>query len=157
MQTSPLSRVTYRLASSFEEGTKVMKDFKAFILRGNVIDLAVGVIIGAAFSAIVNSLVQDILTPLLGFVGSPDFSNLNFPAGKDSVEYGKFLNAVISFLLISGAVFFLIVRPVNHLMNRKKTEPDVESTTRECPECLSSVPRRARRCAFCTSELEPAA
>ena len=130
-----------------------MKDFKAFILRGNVMDLAVGVIIGAAFSAIVNSLVKDVLTPLLGFVGSPDFSDLTFAAGDATVRYGIFLNTIISFFLISAAVFFLIVRPVNHLMARRKTEPDMTSTTRDCPECFSSIPSKATRCAFCTSKV----
>lgn len=133
-----------------------MRDFKAFILRGNVMDLAVGVIIGVAFNEIVNSLVQDVLTPLLGFVGSPDFSGLGFAAGEDTVRYGLFLNAILSFLLISASVFFLIVRPVNHLMARRKTEPDMTSTTRDCPECFSSIPSKARRCAFCTSEVSPA-
>lgn len=134
----------------------MLKDFKAFVLRGNVIDLAIGVVIGAAFGAVITSFVTDVMTPLLGVFGSPDFSDLGFTAGRDRVHYGKFLNALISFLTISFVVFFFIVRPVNHLMDRRKTQPDVESTTRECPECLSSIPSRARRCAFCTAEVASA-
>ncbi len=134
-----------------------MKEFRSFILRGNVVDLAVGVIIGAAFTAVVSSLVKDVLTPLLGVFGSPDFSYAFVQVGKAKVMYGLFLNALISFLLVSFAVFFFIVKPTNKLMARRKTEKDVEHETRECPHCLSSIPTLAVRCAFCTSKVTPEA
>lgn len=129
----------------------MLKDFKAFLLRGNVVDLAVAVVIGAAFGVVVTSFVQDILTPILGIPGKADFSALDFTINGSVFRYGRFLNAVISFVTIAGAVFVFVVKPVNALMARRKTEPDVESTTRECPECLSSIPVGARRCAFCTA------
>ena len=131
----------------------MLKDFKAFILRGNVVDLAVGVVIGAAFGAVITSLVTDIFTPILAIPGSSDFSDLKITAGGSDILYGNFLNALIAFVLIAAAVFFCIVRPVNALMARRKTEPDVESTTRECPWCLSAIPTGARACAFCTREV----
>ena len=131
----------------------MLKDFKAFILRGNVVDLAVGVVIGAAFGAVITSLVTDVFTPILAIPGSSDFSDLKITAGGSDILYGSFLNALIVFLLIAAAVFFCIVRPVNALMARRKTEPDVESTTRDCPWCLSAIPTGARACAFCTREV----
>ena len=134
----------------------MLKDFKAFLLRGNVVDLAVAVVIGAAFGAVVTSLVENILTPIIGIPGSADFSALDFVVNGSTFRYGEFLNDVISFVSIAAAVFFFVVRPVNTLMARRKTEPDVESTTRDCPECLSSIPVAARRCAFCTAEVAPA-
>jgi large conductance mechanosensitive channel len=130
-----------------------MQDFKQFVLRGNVVDLAVGVVIGAAFGAVVTALVKDIITPLISIPGKVNFSNLSVTIGGGVIQYGDFLNQVISFLLIAFAVFFFIVRPVNWLMSRRKTETPVDPTTRDCPFCLSSVPMKASRCAFCTSEL----
>lgn len=130
-----------------------MKDFRNFLLRGNVVDLAVAVVVGAAFGAVITSLVTDILTPLLGLVGVPDFSDLKWRAGDAKVEYGLFLNALISFITISAAIFFAVVKPVSRLMAMRKTETDVESTTRECPRCLSNIPVKASRCAFCTSDV----
>jgi large conductance mechanosensitive channel len=140
----------------------VLKEFKAFILRGNVVDLAVGVVVGAAFGAVVTSLVKDVLTPLLGIVHVPDFSKAEIAIHtgkkvKAAIRYGLFLNAIISFLFVSGAVFFGVVKPVNHLMAARKTTIDTEKTVRDCPHCLSSIPSRASRCAFCTMEVEPAA
>lgn len=135
----------------------MLKEFKAFLLRGNVVDLAVAVVIGAAFGAVVTSLVTDLLTPILGIPGKADFSNLTFTVNESVFRYGRFLNAVISFVTIAAAVFLFVVRPVNALMARRKTEPDVESTTHDCPECLSSIPVGARRCAFCTAQVTPAA
>jgi large conductance mechanosensitive channel len=130
-----------------------MKQFRAFILRGNVVDLAVGLVVGAAFGSVVTSLVADILTPLLGLLDIPDFSQAAVNVGSAQLRYGMFLNALISFMTVSVAVFFFVVRPVNHLMERMKTEPEVESPTKECRFCLSSIPEGASRCAFCGSEL----
>jgi len=135
----------------------LLRDFRAFILRGNVVDLAVAVVIGAAFGAVVTALVSDLVTPLIAAIGgNPDFSGLSFTIHKSHFLYGHFINALIAFLVIAAAVFFLVVVPVNKLMARRKTEPEVEATTRDCPECLSSIPIAAKRCAFCTSEVAPA-
>ncbi len=133
----------------------MLNDFKAFILRGNVVDLAVGVVIGAAFGAVVTSLVSDVFTPLLAIPGETDFSELTFTVGGGVFKYGNFINAVIAFVSIAVVVFFFVVRPVNKLAAKRKTEPDVESTTRECPWCMSSIPVGARACAFCTREVPP--
>src|SRR5437868_6149133 len=134
----------------------MIKEFKAFVLRGNVVDLAIAVVIGAAFGAVVTAFVKDIITPLIGIPGKADFSNLKFTINGSVFRYGDFLNVLIAFLTIAAAVFFFVVRPINTLMARRKTETDVESETRECPECLSNIPARARRCAFCTAKVEPA-
>jgi|ERR1051325_8972295 large conductance mechanosensitive channel len=129
-----------------------MKDFKQFLLRGNVVDLAVAVVIGAAFGAVVAALVSDLITPLIAAIfGSHDFSALTFTIHKSRFLYGNFINAVLAFVTIAAAVFFLVVKPVNALMARRKTEPPVDETTRQCPECLSDIPVGARRCAFCTA------
>jgi large conductance mechanosensitive channel len=134
-----------------------MKDFRTFLLRGNVVDLAVGVVIGVAFAALVASFVEDLVTPLLAAIfGEPDFSNLTFTINDSQFRYGAFLNALIAFVLIAAVLFFLVVKPVNALMARRKTEPDVEGMTRECPECLSEIPVGARRCAYCTAQVSPA-
>jgi large conductance mechanosensitive channel len=135
----------------------MLKDFKAFLLRGNVVDLAVAVVVGAAFGAVVTALVKDLLTPLIAIPGKTDFSALSFTINHSKFLYGDFINVFISFLSIAAAVFFFVVKPVNALMARRTTEPDVDSTTRECPECLSSIPSAARRCAFCTAEVAPTA
>lgn len=134
----------------------MLKDFRQFILRGNVVDLAVGVVMGAAFKGVIDSLVKDILTPLLGVFGSPNFADLTQDIGESVMTYGVFLNTVLSFLLIGFAVFFFVVKPINRLMDRRKTQPEVESTTRECPHCISSIPVAASRCAFCTQAVEAA-
>ncbi len=134
----------------------MLKDFKAFILRGNVVDLAVAVVVGAAFGAVVSALVKDLITPLISIPGKANFQDLHFTIRHSVFAYGDFLNTIISFLSIAVAVFFFVVVPVNALMSRRKTEPDVESTTRDCPECLSSIPRAATRCAFCTAQSTPA-
>ena len=133
----------------------MLREFRDFVLRGNVVDLAVAVVIGAAFAAITTSLVADVLTPLLGVLGVPDFTAASVQVGAAEVRYGRFLNSVISFVLIAAALFFLVVKPMNALAARRKTQPDVASTTRNCPECLSSIPTGARRCAFCTAEVAP--
>jgi large conductance mechanosensitive channel len=131
----------------------MLKDFKAFLLRGNVVDLAVAVVVGAAFGAVVTALVRDIITPIISIPGKTNFSELDFHIRQSRFAYGDFLNALLSFVIISAAVFFFVVVPINALMARRKTETDVESTTRDCPECLSSIPVAARRCAFCTAEV----
>ena len=135
----------------------VVKEFREFILRGNVVDLAVAVVIGAAFTAVINALVKDLLTPIIAALfGKPDFSNLVFTINGSRFAYGDFLNAVLTFVLVAAALFFFVVKPVNYLMERRRTGPDVESTTRDCPECLSAIPIAASRCAFCTTEVAPA-
>jgi large conductance mechanosensitive channel len=132
----------------------VLKDFKAFVLRGNVIDLAVGVAVGAAFGTVVASFTKNLLTPLLAIPGkAANFSDLDFTIRGSHFGYGAVIDSIVSFLITAAVLFFLVVRPVNALMARRRTEPEVESTTRECPECLSSIPRAARRCAFCTAEV----
>jgi large conductance mechanosensitive channel len=135
----------------------VLKDFKAFLLRGNVVDLAVAVVIGAAFGAVVNALVKDLITPILAIPGKTHFQDLSFTIRKSEFFYGDFINQLIAFVSIAAAIFFFVVKPLNALMARRKTEPDVDSTTRECPECLSSIPSAASRCAFCTAQVSPTA
>ena len=132
----------------------MLKDFKAFILRGNVVDLAVGVVIGAAFGTVITSFVENLLTPLIAIPGSADFSEMDFTISDSTFRYGLFINALIAFLLIAAAVFFFVVKPLNALMARRKTEPDVESTTKECDFCLSNVPVAAIVCAFCTRDID---
>ena len=133
----------------------MLRDFKAFILRGNVVDLAVGVVIGAAFATVVSSFVDNLLTPIIGIPGdTPDFSTRKFVIGGSEFGYGQFINDLIAFLLIAAAVFCFVIKPVNALMTRRKTEPDVESVTKECDYCLSNVPARAIVCAFCTREID---
>lgn len=135
----------------------MLNDFKQFLLRGNVVDLAVAVVIGAAFGAVVTALVADLLTPIIAaIIGKQDFAALRFTINGSVFRYGAFINAVIAFVSIAAAVFFFVVKPVNALMRRRKTEPPVDETVRECPECLSGIPVQARRCAFCTSEVGPA-
>jgi len=135
----------------------MLKDFKAFVLRGNVVDLAVGVAIGAAFTAVVTSFTQNLLTPILAIPGGQvSFADLTFTIRGSQFRYGAFINSIVSFLLIAAALFFLVVRPINTLMARRKVEPPAESTTRDCPECLSSIPVQARRCAFCATQIAPA-
>jgi large conductance mechanosensitive channel len=135
----------------------MLKDFKAFLLRGNVVDLAVAVVIGAAFGGLITAFVDNLLTPLIAIPGKSDFSKLQFTVRNSHFTYGVFLNALIAFILISAAVYFFVVRPVNALMARRKTEPDVESTTKTCPHCLSSIPVAASVCAFCTRDVAVAA
>ena len=131
----------------------MIQEFKAFILRGNMLDLAVAVVIGAAFGVVITSLVTNIITPILAIPGdTPDFSGLIVTVSGAEISYGQFLNDLIAFVLIAAAVFFFVIRPVNALMARRRTEPNVESVTKDCPECLSSIPAGAKRCAFCTSE-----
>jgi large conductance mechanosensitive channel len=131
----------------------VFHDFKKFIVRGNVVDLAVAVVIGAAFGAVVTALVCDLLTPIIALIfGKHDFSQLSFTINHSRFAYGDFINYLIAFVSIAAAVFFFAVVPVNHLMARRAQEdPD----TKDCPECMSAIPVNARRCPMCTAQLRP--
>ena len=134
-----------------------MKDFKQFLLRGNVVDLAVGIVIGVAFGVLVTALVTDLITPIIAAIfGEPNFDRLTFTINGSVFAYGDFLNALLTFLIVAAVVFFFVIRPVNYLMARTRTEPDTETVTRGCPECLSQIPVAATRCAFCTTEVAPA-
>jgi len=137
----------------------MLKGFKEFILRGNVVDLAVAVVIGAAFVAVVKAFTDGIITPLIAAIfGKPDFSDLSFTINKSTFTYGAFINSLISFLLIALVVFFFVVKPMNYLLERRrKGLDDEDSDERPCPDCLSSIPKAATRCAFCTSEVPPVA
>lgn len=129
-----------------------MKDFRDFLLRGNLVDMAVGIVIGIAFTAVVTALVGDIVTPIIAAIGGkPDFAALTFTIHHSAFHYGDFLNAVITFVIIAAVLFYLVVKPVNRLMAMRRTEPPVAATTHACPECLSEIPLAARRCAFCTA------
>jgi large conductance mechanosensitive channel len=135
----------------------VLTEFRQFLFRGNLLDLAVAVVIGTAFVALVKALVDDLITPVIAAVfGKPDFGGLHFTVNGSVFLYGDFLNAVLTFVLIAAAVFFLIVKPANVLMARRASAQEQETPSRECPECLSIIPAAARRCAQCTSELAPA-
>jgi large conductance mechanosensitive channel len=135
----------------------LLKDFKLFLLRGNVIDLVVGFVIGVAFGAVVTALVTDLITPIIAaIIGKPDFSGLSFTINKSVFLYGHFINVVIAFVSIAAAVFFFVVRPVSAMMQRTRKDPLADPTTKDCPECLSEIPIDARRCAFCTSEVTAA-
>ena len=132
----------------------MLTDFKAFILRGNVLDLAVAVVIGVAFTAVITALVTDLITPLVAAIfGSHDFSSLTFTVNNSVFRYGAFLNALLAFVLVAAALFFLVVVPANVLVQRARREPTPDPTTKKCPECLSEIPIAARRCAFCTTQL----
>jgi large conductance mechanosensitive channel protein len=133
---------------------KLLTDFKQFLLRGNVVDLAVAVVIGTAFTAVVKALVADIITPIVAAIfGKPNFATLSFTINGSHFNYGDFLNNVLTFVTIAAAVFFIVVAPINALMSRRaKEDPD----TKECPECTSAIPVNAKRCPLCTSQLETA-
>ena len=134
----------------------MLKEFRAFLLRGNVIDLAVAFVIGVAFAAVVTSFVQDLLTPLIAAIfGKPDFSGLTFTINGSVFRYGAFINAVIAFVLVAAAIFFVVVKPLGAYLVRRKAQE--VATTKSCPECLSEVPSAATRCAFCTVELRSVA
>jgi large conductance mechanosensitive channel len=132
----------------------VLEGFRKFILRGNVIDLAVGVIIGAAFTTIVRSLVEDIITPIFGiFGGLPDFSAWTFEINGSQFGIGNFINAVLAFLITAAVLYWFVITPVNRLMDLRKVEEDPDEKTVRCPECRSKIPESARRCPFCTTVL----
>jgi large conductance mechanosensitive channel len=145
-----------RSASGFTRGAgKELGGFRKFILRGNVVDLAVGIVIGAAFTGVVQALVKDFITPLIGlFGGNTDLSGFVLNVGNARFPVGDFLNALISFLLIALVVYFLVVLPVNKLMDRYHPAPQ-PAPTKDCPECTSKIPQAARRCPQCTAQLEP--
>lgn len=133
----------------------MLKGFRQFLLRGNVVDLAVAVVIGAAFGAVISALVKDLITPLIAAIfGKPDFSALTFEVNGSKFLYGDFINALVAFLLVAAAIYFVVVLPMNALTARmRRGEASPDPTTRKCPECLSEVPVAARRCAHCTSAL----
>ncbi|HLW15880.1 MAG TPA: large conductance mechanosensitive channel protein MscL [Actinomycetota bacterium] len=138
----------------------MFKEFRAFVLRGNVVDLAIGVVIGAAFGAIVTAIVSGLINPLVSFVGTGDLSKAKFCIGKCTgvphphvFNYGGIISAMITFVIVAAVVFFFVVKPVNHLMDMFKSDQPAEKPMRECPFCESSIPVGAKRCAFCTSEV----
>src|SRR5215218_6176780 len=126
----------------------MLREFKEFLLRGNLIEIAIGLVLALAFTAVVTSLVDGLITPLIAAIfGKPDFGGLTFEINESVFRYGEFLNAVVSFVLIAAVLFFLVVKPMNALAQRRAG--DEEPTTKDCPECLSQIPAGARRCAFC--------
>ena len=130
----------------------MLKGFKQFILRGNVVDLAVGVVIGASFGTVVNSLVKDILTPFISAIfKAPDFSGLMFTINGSNFMYGNFINSLISFVIVAASVYFFVVTPINTLISKTRREKPLDPTTKKCTECLSEIPIEAKRCAYCTS------
>jgi large conductance mechanosensitive channel len=135
----------------------MFKEFRKFIMRGNVVDLAVAVVVGAAFNSVVQGVVKDLITPLIAAIGGQhDFSRLSFTLNGSTFLYGDVINLVISFLVIAAVIFFLVVQPLNKLqsMANKRKTPE-EPTDRKCPECLSEIPKAAKRCAFCTAKITP--
>jgi large conductance mechanosensitive channel len=135
-----------------------MAGFKKFLLRGNVVDLAVAVIIGAAFTAVVTAFTTNILTPLIAAIGGkPNFAKLHFTLHHSVFFYGKFINAVIAFVILAAVVYFLVVLPINSLLDRFKPTPEEPTPVHDCPHCLSSIPQAATACAFCTRDVPAAA
>lgn len=133
----------------------MLKGFRDFILRGNVVDLAVAVVIGGAFNAIVTALVKDLITPLISAIGgNPDFSNIYFTINQSKFMIGDFVNALISFLIIAGVIYFLVVTPMNHVMERIKRKEKNDPAEKECPFCLGMIPVKAKKCKFCTSKVD---
>src|SRR5271157_5859474 len=130
----------------------MLSGFKQFILRGNVVDLAVGVVIGAAFGTVVTALVKDLINPIIALVvGKPDFTGTSFTIGSTLFPIGDFITAIVSFVLVAAAVYFFVVTPINALIARTRKDPEpADPTTKKCPECLSEIPLEARRCSFCT-------
>jgi large conductance mechanosensitive channel len=146
-----------RIQHDAREQERVVKEFKEFLLRGSLVDTAIGIVIGLAFAAVITALVKDLITPVIAAIfGKPDFGFLSFTLNGSHFLYGDFLNALVSFVIIAAVLFFLVVKPVNALMARRRTEMDVEEPTRPCPECLSNIPAAASRCAFCTADVAAA-
>jgi large conductance mechanosensitive channel len=134
----------------------LIREFKKFLLRGNVVDLAVAFVIGLAFATVITALVNDLLTPLIAAIaGKHDFSALTAMLHNSLFRYGDFINALIAFILVAAALFFFVVLPINRLIARSRKQPPADPTTRKCPECLSEIPIEARRCAHCTSVVPP--
>jgi large conductance mechanosensitive channel len=132
--------------------TDMIKGFRDFVLRGNVIDLAVAVVIGGAFQGIVNGLVKDIINPFIGLIGGkPDFSGVYLTIGKSKFMVGDFFNQVVSFLIIASVIYFFVVVPMNRVMARLKPKTVEEPAQKTCPECLSEIPSKAKRCKYCTA------
>ena len=128
-----------------------MSGFKAFLLRGNVVDLAVGVVIGIAFGTVITAFVKDLVTPLIAAMGGkPDFASLFFTVNSSKFLYGDFINALIAFVIVAAVIYFFVVLPINSLVARSRKEPPADPTTKKCAECLSEIPIGAKRCAFCT-------
>ena len=138
--------------------SQLLKEFRSFLLRGNVVDLAVAVILGTAFGLVVKAMVSDLLTPIIALIfGKPDFETLSFTINSSVFRYGDFINALIAFVSVAAAIFFFVVKPLNALAARRAAgQPEPDSDTRPCTECLSEIPKAARRCSFCTSEQVPA-
>ena len=129
-----------------------MRGFKAFLLRGNVVDLAIGVVIGIAFAAVIGAFVKDLVTPLIAAIGGkPDFASLSFTINNSKFLYGDFINAALAFVIIAAVIYFFVVLPYTTLIERSRKEPPADPTTKKCTECLSEIPKDARRCAFCSS------
>ena len=130
----------------------MLRGFKAFLLRGNVVDLAIAVVIGVAFGAVITAFVKDLITPLIAALGGkPDFSSLYFTMNNSKFLYGDFFNALIAFVIIAAVIYFFVVVPYSALIERSRKEPPADPTTKKCPECLSEIPKDARKCAFCAS------
>ncbi len=135
---------------------KMANEFKQFLLRGNVVDLAVAVVLGAAFGDVVSAAVEDLMTPLIAAIGGqPDFGGMDFTINGSTFLYGDFINKVLSFVIVAAVIFFLVIKPMNMLISRSHKEAPADPTTRKCPECLSEIPIDARRCAYCTSDVGP--
>jgi len=131
----------------------LLKGFKDFVTRGNVVDMAVGIVIGASFGALVNALVKDLLMPIVAAIfKAPDFSTLSFTINGSVFMYGDFLNALVSFLILAAAIYFFVVVPINAMAAKVKKPETSAPATKKCPECLSDIPREAKRCAFCSSQ-----
>jgi len=127
-----------------------VKGFKTFLLRGNVVDLAVGVVIGVAFGAVITAFVKDLVTPLIAAIGGqPDFSQMSFTINNSKFLYGDFINAILAFLIVAAVIYFLVVMPYTAMVSRARKEPPPDPTTKKCTECLSEIPISAKRCAFC--------
>ncbi len=135
---------------------RLLDEFKEFLIRGNLVEIAVGIVIGIAFAALVTAFVEDLVTPLIAAIGGqPDFSALDFTINDSTFRYGDFINSLIAFIVIAAVIFFFVIKPVNMLISRQRSEPPLDPSVRKCPECLSEIPVEARRCAFCTAVVTP--